>query len=143
MSRNTAEVFVVLSDVNDVEKVLKTCGKRIDSNIIKMFRSCREQVECRCSSPDSALSKSPEFDNRSDSSTEKRSSQEIETSNMNAEWIRVAPEIFPSKETKPLDADVNVVQVFVQIITNEEMLSLFTICTTTTLSSISGFVRHI
>lgn len=105
----TSEVFVVLSDLNDVEKVLKMNGKKVDSSVIKMFRSCQEQLEYRCASPDSALSISPDFEAQPDipnnNNTEKRLSPETESGNMNAEWIRVsAPEIFPSKEPKTVDA---------------------------------------
>lgn len=124
--KNTVEVFVVLSDLNDVEKVLKMNGKKIDSNVIKMFRSCHEQLEYRCASLDSALdSNSSDFDvqpHNSNINTEKRLSQEAETGNMNTEWIRVsAPEIFPSKELRPLDADTKAVRVFIhnKLILNE------------------------
>lgn len=114
--KNTIEVYIMLSDLNDVDKILKINGKKIDNNIIKIFRSCQEQLEYRCASPDSALSISPDFDSQPDISnnnTEKRLSQESETGNMNAEWIRVsAPEIFPSKEGRPVDADVKAVRVF-------------------------------
>lgn len=105
-------MFVVLSDLNDVDKVLKMNGKKIDSNVIKMFRSCHEQLEYRCASPDSALSNSPDFEIQPDNpnnSTEKRLTQDTESGNMNAEWIRVsAPE-----DPKPVDADTKAVRVFI------------------------------
>lgn len=114
----TAEAFVVLSDLNDVDKVLKMNGKKIDSNVIKMFRSCHEQLEYRCASPDSALSNSPDFNVQPDNpntNTEKRLPQETETGNMNVEWIRVsAPEILQSKEPKPVDRDIKAVRVCIQ-----------------------------